>query len=274
LSVEFLVLNDGTAAREIEMPNGLRVERDGDVATIVFVREKGLNILSSALLQELDAAWTEATSGSTRVCILRGEGKAFVAGADIKEMSALDGKAAREFAALGQRVFERIETSPVVSIAAIHGACLGGGCELALACDIRLGSTGMLIGQPEVNLGLVPGFGGSQRLPRVVGTGWALRMILTGETFNETAALQSGLITESVDPAALVAHAQKLAQTIVSRGPKAVKIAKRLTRLAFDMRLDAGLETERQAFGETFEAGEAQEGMRAFIEKRSPKFIN
>ncbi len=254
------------------MPNGLRIERDGDVASIVFAREKGINVLSSWLLNELDAAWTEATQGSTRVCILRGEGKAFMAGADIKEMSALDGKSAREFAALGQRVFDKIEHSPVVSIAAIHGAALGGGCELALACDIRLGSTGMLIGQPEVNLGLVPGFGGSQRLPRVVGTGWALRMILTGETFNETSAHQAGLITEYVDPAALVAHAQKLAQTILSRGPKAVQIAKRLTRLAFDLRQDAGLETERDAFGETFETGEAREGMQAFIEKRAPKF--
>ena len=254
------------------MPTGLRIDRAGDIATITFVREKGINVLSSGLLNELDTAWTEATHGSTRVCILRGEGKAFMAGADIKEMSALDGKSAREFAALGQRVFAKIEQSPVVSIAAIHGAALGGGCELALACDIRVGSTGMLIGQPEVNLGLVPGFGGSQRLPRVVGMGWALRLILTGETFNETAALQSGLITESVAPEALAAHVQKLAQTILSRGPKAVQLAKRLTRLAFDLRQEAGLETERNTFGETFETGEAKEGMQAFIEKRAPKF--
>jgi enoyl-CoA hydratase len=250
----------------------LRVEKNGSLASIIFAREKGLNILSSPMLKEISRAWSEVEASSARVCILRGEGKAFLAGADIKEMAALDPKGAREFAALGQGVFDGIENSPVVSIAAIHGACLGGGCELSLACDIRIGSTGMVIGQPEVNLGLIPGFGGSQRLPRIVGNGWALRMILSGEPLNETTALQAGLITEHVDPANLTAHAEKLAQTIISRGPQAIKKAKELTRAALNSKQSAGLEGEREAFGMTFESGEAQEGMRAFIEKRAPQF--
>ena len=255
----------------------LRVERDGALATIVFAREKGLNVISSALLKELDEAWTEVSSGgaqasTARVCILRGYGKAFLAGADIKEMAQLDPAGARQFAAKGQALFDRIESSPIVSIAAIHGACLGGGCELALACDIRIGCTGMLIGQPEVNLGLIPGFGGSQRLPRIVGQGRALRMILSGEPLNETAALQAGLISETSDPTVLLEHAQKIARTILSRGPQAVQLAKRLTRLALDTPQVRGLETERDAFGQTFESGEAQEGMNAFIEKRAANF--
>ena len=254
------------------MATGLRVEHDGALASIVFAREKGLNVFSSALLRELDAAWAEVVGLNARVCILRGDGKAFLAGADIKEMSQLDGTSARAFATLGQSVFDKIETSSIVSIAAIHGACLGGGCETALSCDIRIGSTGMLIGQPEVNLGLVPGFGGTQRLPRIVGNGWALRLILTGEPINETSALQAGLITEHVEPTALIEHAQKLGKTILSRGPLAVKRAKMLTHYSLDQKQSVGMEAERLAFGETFETGEAQEGMRAFIEKRAPNF--
>ena len=251
---------------------GLRVERDGALARIIFSSEKGLNILSSSLLKELEAAWKEVAVPGVRVCVLRGEGKGFIAGANIKEMAAMNGAQAREFAALGQGVFQAIESSEVVSIAAIHGACLGGGCELALACDIRIGSTGMIIGQPEVNLGLITGFGGSQRLPRVVGNGWALRIILTGESLNDSQALQAGLITDSGDAADLAARADKLAQAIISRGPHAVRLSKKLTRAALDNKQSTGMEAERYAFGETFETGEGREGMTAFIEKRAPKF--
>jgi enoyl-CoA hydratase len=250
----------------------MRVEREGQLASIIFAREKGLNIFASSVLNELKSAWEEVEKSGARVCILRGEGKAFLAGADIKEMSALSAETAREFAALGQGVFQKIENSDVVSIAAIHGACLGGGCELALSCDIRIGSTGMLIGQPEVNLGLIPGFGGSQRLPRVVGMGWALRLILSGEPINDTVALQAGLITDVGAPEDLVLRAEKLARIILTRGPHAVKIAKRLTRAALENKQPAGLEAERYAFGETFGCGEAKEGMTAFMEKRAPKF--
>jgi len=254
------------------MPQGLRTERDGQLATIIFARDKGLNVLSIALLKALDAAWAEIENSGARVCILRGEGKAFMAGADIKEMAAFGADQAREFAGLGQSIFQKIESSDVVSLAAIHGACLGGGCELALACDVRIGSTGMLIGQPEVNLGLVPGFGGSQRLPRVVGQGWALRMILSGEPLNETAALAAALITEYGEPADLAGRAEKLARALLTRGPQALRNAKKLTRSAFDTRLADGLATERDIFSRTFATGEAREGLTAFIEKRTPKY--
>jgi len=253
------------------MPD-LRIEQNGALAHLIFAREKGLNILSSGMLRELDAAWQKLEQSGVRVCIIRGEGKAFLAGADIKEMAALDGESAPKFAALGQGVFDRIEKSEIVSIAAIHGACLGGGCELVISCDIRMGSVGMLIGQPEVNIGLVPGFGGSQRLARIVGMGGALRIILSGEALDESMARNCGLITDSGDAADLVQRAEKLARTILSRGPQAVKIAKRLVRASLETPQDQGLALERDAFGETFASGEAKEGLTAFIEKRAPRF--
>lgn len=254
------------------MPQFLRIEHDGALARIVFIREKGLNILSSAVLNELKIEWAAVEHSGARVCIFRGEGKAFLAGADIKEMAALDVQDARNFSALGQSVFEHIECSEVISIAAIHGACLGGGCELALACDIRIGSAGMSIGQPEVNIGLIPGFGGSQRLPRVVGMGWALRMILSGQPLSGAQALQCGLITDTGDPADLPERADALAKTILSRGPESLCLSKKLTRSALCVEQSNGLKAERYAFGNTFESGEAKEGMTAFIEKRPPKF--
>ena len=254
------------------MAGTLRVEHDGPIAHIIFGSDKGVNVLSSELLKTLKSVWTGIEGNTTRVCILRGEGKAFLAGADIKEMSAFDASAAREFAALGQDVFDRIEKSDIVSIAAIHGACLGGGCELALACDIRMGSAGMLIGQPEVNLGLIPGFGGSQRLPRVVGLGTALRMILTGQPLNADEALRCSLITDTGSPDDLAERATQLAKVIASRGPDALRLAKKLTRTALNVDQSAGLKAERYAFGTTFGSGEAAEGISAFIEKRPPAF--
>ncbi|MCW8131733.1 MAG: enoyl-CoA hydratase/isomerase family protein [Planctomycetota bacterium] len=251
----------------------LRVSHDGAVATITFAREKGLNILSIAVLKELGAAWNEIEKqGKTRVCILHGEGKVFVAGADIKEMSKLDPKGALDFAALGQHVFQSIELSPIVSIAAMHGAALGGGCELALACDLRIAADDLKIGQPEVNLGLIPGFGGTQRLPRVIGQGRALFRILTGEPYNAQMALAVGLVNEVTSSENLMNTARHIAGTIVSRGPQAVATAKALVRGAFSRPLQDGLLNERDSFAKTFASGEAQEGMAAFVEKRAPAF--
>ena len=254
------------------MPQLLRVEIEGPVARIVFARPQGLNVLSSALLYELDEAWTEVESANARVCILRGEGKTFMAGADIKEMARLDANSAREFSARGQRIFDRIEESKTVSIAAIHGACLGGGCELALACDIRMACAGVIIGQTEVSLGLVPGFGGTQRLPRVIGLGWALRMILSGEPLDETKALQCGLITDSGTAESLAERANALAKLILTRGPEAVRNSKKLTRYTSAEDQSNGIQAECFAFGHTFKSAEAYEGLAAFIEKRAPKF--
>ncbi|MEI6231773.1 MAG: enoyl-CoA hydratase-related protein [Planctomycetota bacterium] len=254
------------------MPDFMRVEYEGRLARLVLRREKGLNVLSSSVLTELKNVWREVEQSGARVCIVRGEGKAFLIGADIREMIAMDADGARAFSALGQEVFDRIERSDVVSIAAIHGACLGGGCELALACDLRVGSDGMSIGHPEVNLGLVPGFGGTQRLPRVVGTGVALRMILSGQPMKADEALRCGLITDSGSAEDLCIRAETLATMILSRGPNALRLAKRLTRSAFCLEQAAGLKAERYAFGSVFESGDAQEGLTAFIEKRAPTF--
>ncbi len=250
----------------------LRIEHDGPLSRIVFAAPKGLNVISSALLTELDAAWTQLESSDARVCIIRGEGKAFLAGADIKEMAQFDADGAREFSARGQGVLSRIEESLIVSIAALHGPCLGGGCELALACDIRVGAAGMSIGQPEVALGLIPGFGGTQRLPRIVGPAWALRMILAGEPLDEARALQIGLITDSGPAETLAERADTLARTILSRGPEAVRLAKKITRHDFAGGRDSGMRAECFTFGKLFENGEAKEGLSAFTQKRPPKF--
>ena len=215
------------------MGDFLKVTTGGGLATITFAREKGLNILSSAVLDELGEAWAGLEKeGAARVCILCGAGKVFLAGADIKEMAALDPPGAVQFAARGQRVFQALEDSPIVSIAALHGAALGGGCELALACDIRLAAEGLKIGQPEVNLGLIPGFGGSQRLPRVVGLGNALQLILEGAPVDARRALQTCLVTKVVPPEALLDEAQKLARTLLAKGPEALKTAKCLVHRA------------------------------------------
>lgn len=250
----------------------IKVTKDGAVAHVTFAREKGLNILATPVLAELEAAWDDLEKSGVRVAILHGDGKVFVAGADIKEMAALDPAGAVKFAQNGQRVFAKIEQSAVVSIAAMHGAALGGGCELALACDIRIAATGLKIGQPEVNLGLIPGFGGSQRLPRVVGEGPALYMILSGNFLSAEDALRIGLVTQVTSPEELLAEAKKLAETIAQKGPGAVRTAKRLVLDAFSKPRAEGLAAEAVAFGESYKTGEAQEGLAAFVEKRAPKF--
>ncbi len=255
------------------MPEFLEVTQSGSRAELVFKREKGLNILSGPVVAEIEQAWDALESdGQTRVCILSGHGKVFVAGADIKEMAQLDKEKAVEFAARGHAAFSKIENSPIVSIAALHGAALGGGCELALACDIRLAAEGLKIGQPEVNLGLIPGFGGTQRLPRVVGVGAALNMILTGEFFTAEQALQMGLVSKVTSPEALLDEARSLADVILSKGPTAVQTAKQCVRQALCLPLAEGLATEQKLFGNTFGNGEGAEGMAAFLEKRKAAF--
>lgn len=251
----------------------LKVSKEGALATITFAREKGLNALSTPVLKELAEAWDELENdGQTRVCIVCGEGKAFIVGADIKEMASLDHAGAVAFSACGQKVFSAIENSSIVTIAAIHGAALGGGCELALACDIRLASDPLKIGQPEVSLGVIPGFGGTQRLARVVGLGNAMNMILGGDPISAEQALQVGLVSKVSAKDDLMADAKKLAEKILSKGPVAVQTAKQCVRQAVAVPLDEGLAFERETFGKTFASGEAKEGMSAFLEKRAPDF--
>jgi len=255
------------------MPEFLKVAQDGALATICFARAQGLNTLSVAVLEELSFAWHALErEGKTRVVILHGAGKVFLAGADIKCLAALNAHTAAAFAQTGQTLFQAIERSPIVSIAALHGAALGGGCELALACDIRIAAEDLKIGQPEVNLGLIPGFGGTQRLPRIVGQGHALNMILSGDSITSSQALDYGLVSAVVPNADLLDAAKRLAATILSRGPLAVQTAKTLVRQALSTPLQEGLLRERDCFASTFGTGEAQEGTQAFLEKRAPKF--
>ena len=255
------------------MPEFIKITREGHLTLVTFARAQGLNILSSAVLTELGEAWTFfEKDGQTRVVLFSGEGKVFLAGADIKEMAALHPQGALDLATKGQQLFQRIEHSPIISIAALHGAALGGGCELAIACDIRVASDDLKIGLPEVNLGLVPGFGGTQRLPRLIGMSRALRMILSGEPILAAQALQYGLVTEVVPGDQLLPTAKKIAETILAKGPQAVAMAKQLIHTALQGNHEVGFDKERKNFYKAFQTGEGGEGLKAFLEKRPANF--
>jgi enoyl-CoA hydratase len=248
----------------------LRFEVEGGVGVVTLDRPKVLNALDARTFEELaevlDAV--EADPG-LRALILTGAGeKAFAAGADIAAMSTLGPVEARRFAERGHAVLERLERLPIPSLAAVNGFALGGGCEVALACDLVYASDRARFGQPEVNLGLVPGFGGSQRLPRRVGVARALEMLLTGDVYDAARAKEFGLVLEVVPAAELLPYVKAKAATIASRGPLAVAVAKRLVRTGVEPDLGAANELERQAFGALFGSADAKEGMRAFLEKR------
>ncbi len=243
---------------------------EGGVVTLTVNRPKQLNALDVRTLEELGSA-LEAC-GKDRGCravILTGAGeKAFVAGADIAAMSSMGPSEAREFAGLGHRVLAQLEALPKVTVAAVNGFALGGGCELALACDLIYASEKARFGQPEVNLGLVPGFGGTQRLQRRVGVMRAKEMILTGDAYDAAAARAMGLALDVLPPEKLLEHARAKARVVASRGPAAVAQAKRVIQRGADLPLADANALERQAFAELFGGDEAKEGMRAFLEKR------
>ena len=248
-------------------------ERRGAVSLLTLNRPDKRNALNGALrctlLGALDAA---ARDTAVRVIVLTGAGdKAFVAGADIGEFegrSAVD-----QYRVMKQpSIFDAIERSSKPVIAAINGFCLGGGMELALACDIRIASTSARFGQPEVNLGIIPGGGGTQRLPRVVGLGAATRMILTGDLVDAAEALRLGLVEEVVAPDALMPRAIAIAETIASKSPVAVSAAREATRAALSLSLEEGLKLERALFQVCFASEDKVEGVRAFLDKRPPTF--
>jgi enoyl-CoA hydratase len=244
------------------------------IAVLTMNRPKALNALNSRTLAELDEVLqAEARDPAVRALVVTGAGdKAFVAGADIAEMVAMTSAQARAFAELGQRAFARLEGLPVPTIAAVNGFALGGGGELALACDLVYASDRARFGQPEVNLGLLPAWGGTQRLARRVGTMRALEMILTGETLDAARARETGLCLEVLAPEALLPHAKAKARAIASRGPLAVAAAKRVLRAGADAGLAQGLALEVEAFGLVFTSEDMREGTKAFLEKRPPRF--
>ncbi len=243
------------------------------VGLVTIARPQVLNALDSRFFVEMDALLAEvAGRADLRVLILTGEGKAFVAGADISEMAHKSKAEAHRFSAAGQKTLRSLELLDQVVIAAVNGFALGGGCELALACDIRLASAKARFGQPEVSLGLIPGYAGTQRLSRLIGMGPALHLILSGEMIGAEDALRLGLVQKVVEPEQLLAAARDLAKAIAAKGPRAVRLAKKVVRQGALLDFESGCALEAEAFGSLFEGPEAGEGMKAFLEKRAPQW--
>ncbi|MER3409510.1 MAG: hypothetical protein C4305_04465 [Thermoleophilia bacterium] len=252
----------------------IRVEREGAVATVTVDRQEALNALDQAVLSELHRRLEElAADEFARAVILTGAGdRAFIAGADIKEMSGMDVEQARRWGQLGHDVAALLETMPKPTIAAINGFALGGGCELALACDIRYASTVAKLGQPEVGIGIIPGWGGTQRLARVAGLGVAKDLVLTGRMVDAEEALRLGLVSAVFPPGELMERARELARSLAARSPLVLAAAKRMLNRALQGQLDTGLSDEVATFAELFASEDQKEGMAAFIEKRPPVF--
>jgi enoyl-CoA hydratase len=246
----------------------LKLVVSDQIATVTVSRPESLNALNSDFFREMDAMLVRiAKDRGIKVLIITGEGKAFVAGADIAEMVDKSPSEGTEFSRIGQNTFRSMEMLDIPIIAAINGFALGGGLEFAMACDIRIASSKAKFGQPEVNLGVTPGYAGTQRLPRLVGLGNALLMLLTGDMFPAADALRMGLVQQVTEPEQLMSTVLDLAKKIASKGPKAVKYVKQLARNGSLIDFDSGCAMESEKFGSLF-GNEAKEGMQAFLEKR------
>jgi enoyl-CoA hydratase len=243
---------------------------DEDVGTVTFNRPKVLNALNAQTFTELAQVLHDVErDGRVRALVLTGAGdKAFVAGADIREMAKLTPVAARQHSETAHTLFARLEALPIVTIAAVNGFALGGGCELAMACDLVYASEHARFGQPEVNLGIIPGFGGSQRLTRRVGLMRAKEMVFTGDHYDARRAKEMGLALEVLPAAELLPHCRAVAKKIASKGPIAIAQAKRVLEVGANVDLATANELERQTFGGLFGTEDAREGMTAFAEKR------
>ena len=212
------------------------------------------------------------TDSTVRAVLLTGVGKAFVAGADIKAMAPMNVREGQDFGELGAQTFRKLEQLPMPVIAVVNGYALGGGCELAMACDIRIASEKAVFGQPEVGLGICPGFGGTQRLPRIVGTGIAAELLFTARNVRAEEALRIGLVNAVYAPDALEAEALKMAETIASKAPLAVRAAKRAMHRGLQADIDTGLAFESAEFGGCFASEDQKEGMKAFLSKSKTEF--
>ncbi len=252
----------------------IRLELDGAVATIVLNRPEVLNALNSQMLDELRLCLEQLKlHKELKVCILTGAGeKAFVAGADIKELSSLDPFGASAFSAKGEDVKKKMDDLGIPFIAAVRGFALGGGCELALSCDMIIASDDAKFGQPEINLGVIPGFGGTQRLARLVGKGVAMELILTGDMITAQQAKELGLVNRVVLKDKLMGEAKEFAAKIASKSRTAIKMAKRAIDYGIETDLRTALEIERDAFAVLFSTKDHTEGLKAFLEKRKPAF--
>ena len=250
----------------------IRVDREQAVAVLTVDRQDALNALDVETLTELrDRLREAARDDAVRVIILTGAGeKAFVAGADIKYMSGLGVDEAKAWGALGHEAGRLLETMPKPTIAAVNGFALGGGCELALACDVRYAASSARLGQPEVNLGIIPGWGGTQRLARVCGLGVAKDLIFTGRTVDAEEALRLGLVNGVHDP--VLDKARETAELLAAKSPVALRLMKELANRALGGDHGGNLRAEGETFGELFASDDAKEGLAAFVEKRAPVF--
>ena len=244
------------------------------MALVTLDRPDAMNALNGELLEELRARLAElADDGDVRAVVLTGAGtRAFAAGADIKEMEPMSVEEARAWGRLGHECGRLLETMPKPTIAAINGFALGGGCELALACDIRYASAGAKLGQPEVNLGIIPGWGGTQRLARVCGLGVAKELIFTGRIVAAEEALRIGLVSAVFPPQELLERALELAASLAAKSPLVLAAAKEMTNRSLQGDLAQALDDEATSFAELFASEDQTEGMRAFVEKRAPQF--
>ena len=246
---------------------------DDGVALVTINRPEALNALNGDQLRALlDTLSRLAEDGGVRVVVLTGEGRAFAAGADIKEMLQMDVAEASAWGALGHDCARLLETMSQPTVAAINGFALGGGCELALACDLRYASSDAKIGQPEIAVGVIPGWGGTQRLARVAGVGFAKELILTGRAADADEALRRGLVNAVFEPDELIERVLEVARSLAAKSPLALAAAKASVNRALQGDVEEGHAAEADAFAQLFASEDQKEGMEAFVEKRAPRF--
>jgi enoyl-CoA hydratase len=250
----------------------LKSEHNEGITVLKISAPKSLNALNSTILKELDD-FVGHLDAQTRVLIITGDGeKSFVAGADISEMAHLNEPQGQEFGRLGAQVFRRIELLPIPVIAAVNGFALGGGCELAMACDIRIASSKAKFGQPEVGLGIIPGFSGTYRLPKLIGQGYAKEMIYTGKVIRADEALRIGLVNAVYEPEELMGKAMEMAAMMLKNAAIAIRLAKQSINEGYDLDADAAIALENKLFGQCFATKDQKEGMDAFLNKRPAAF--
>jgi len=250
----------------------LKIENEGGITTLKISAPKSLNALNSTILKEL-GDFVENIGSTTRVLIITGDGeKSFVAGADISEMANLNEQEGYEFGKLGAKVFRAIELLPIPVIAAVNGFALGGGCELAMACDIRVCSSNAKFGQPEVGLGIIPGFSGTYRLPKLIGQGYAKEMIYTGKVIRADEALRIGLVNAVFEQSELIEKVMEMATMIIKNAPVAISLAKQSINEGYDLDADEAIAHENRLFGKCFATQDQKLGMDAFLNKRKATF--
>jgi len=250
----------------------IRTEEKGKMRFLILNRPEALNALNNEVFSDMSTFFDFLEEDKEAgILIITGEGKAFAAGADIAQMSEMSQEEAFLFSQTGQGVFDRIEALPVPVIAAINGYALGGGCELAMSCDFRVMSRKTRLGQPEVNLGLIPGFAGTQRLSRLAGLGNALYYLMSAKQISAEEALRIGLVQEVTEPEELMNRVTELAEEIVSKGPSAIRKIKSVVREGINLDFHEGSVLESRHFSTLFE-NEGKEGMKAFLEKRKPNW--